>query len=298
MTEPQLIIVVGATGVGKSAYALQLAQQLGTEIVSADSRQIYRGMEIGTDAPTPSERASVPHHFVLCREVDQPYSASQYAEEALQLVEERLRHHHQLVMVGGSMMYLKAFLYGLDEIPSPSEELRNELWCLFDQEGVAPLRAELQQVDPLYLQRIDPNNHKRIIRALEVYYTTGRPFSSFHTDPAPRQLPFSVEIRMVDRPREELYARINQRVDLMVERGLVAEAEQLLPYRDSNALNTIGYKEIFKYLDGDITLPEATHLIAKNSRQYARQQIAFFQKWCQPSSPFPYQIIRYGKVNW
>lgn len=291
MPSPRLIIVIGATGVGKSAYALQLAQELGTEIISADSRQIYKGMEIGTDAPTPSERASVPHHFVLCRDIDQPFSASQYADDVLQLIAETHTHHPTLVMVGGSMMYLKAFLFGLDEIPSPTAELRDYLWQRYHTEGVEPLREELQQVDPLYLERIDPHNHKRIIRALEVYHTTGRPFSSFHTDPAPRQLPFEVELRMVVRPREELYQRINQRVALMIERGLVDEARKLLPYRHLNALNTIGYKEIFQYLDGDISLPEATRLIAKNSRQYARQQIAFFSKWCQPNSPFRWREV-------
>lgn len=279
MGRGKLITVIGATGVGKSAYALQLAKELNTEIVSADSRQIYRGMVIGTDAPSQEDRATVPHHFVQCREITEPYSAYQYAEEALALLDTLLTKYPVVVAVGGSMMYLQALLYEMDEVPLPSSTLREALWERFHEEGVVPLREELQKVDPDYLARIDPNNHKRIIRALEVYHTTGRPFSSFHTTPAPRQLPFEVELRMVTRPREELYERINRRVEQMVAKGLVKEVRSLLPYREYNALNTIGYKEIFQYLDGDISLEEATRLIAKHSRTYARQQIAFFSKW-------------------
>lgn len=282
MSRGKLITVIGATGVGKSAYALQLAQELNTEIVSADSRQIYRGMVIGTDAPSLEDRALVPHHFVQCRDLAQPYSAYQYAEEALVLLQELFEKYPVVVMVGGSMMYLQALLYEMDEIPLPSPSLREALWQRFRAEGVEPLRQELQEVDPDYLLRIDPNNHKRIIRALEVYQATGRAFSSFHTQPSHRQLPFEVELRMISRPREELYQRINQRVEQMVAKGLVDEVRALLPYREYNALNTIGYKEIFQYLDGDITLEEAIRLIAKHSRTYARQQIAFFSRWCQP----------------
>lgn len=282
MSRGKLITVIGATGVGKSAYALQLAQELNTEIVSADSRQIYRGMVIGTDAPSLEDRALVPHHFVQCRDLTQPYSAYQYAEEALVLLQELFEKYPVVVMVGGSMMYLQALLYEMDEIPLPSPSLREALWQRFRAEGVEPLRQELQEVDPDYLLRIDPNNHKRIIRALEVYQTTGRAFSSFHTKPSRRQLPFELELRMIYRPREELYQRINQRVEQMLAKGLVDEVRALLPYREYNALNTIGYKEIFQYLDGDITLEEAIRLIAKHSRTYARQQIAFFSRWCQP----------------
>ena len=288
----KLIVVIGATGVGKSAYALQLAQQYHTHIISADSRQIYRGMEIGTDAPSIEERALVPHHFVQCREVSEPYSASEWASDALALAGELLQQHSTLVRVGGSMMYLQAFLYGMDDVPSPALDVREELWEIFQTQGVEPLRAELQQVDAEYLERIDPNNHKRIIRALEVWRTAGRPFSSYHTTPSARVLPFEVELHLADRPREELYRRINRRVALMIERGLVAEAQALLPYRHLNALNTLGYKEVFAYLDGAINLEEAERQIAKNSRVYARQQSNFFARWCTPESPFDYTIVK------
>lgn len=291
----KLIVVIGATGVGKSAYAMQLAQQYHTHIISADSRQIYRGMEIGTDAPSSEERASVPHHFVQCREVWEPYSASEWATDALVLIGELFQQRSTLVMVGGSMMYLQAFLYGMDEVPSPAEGVREELWKLFEEQGIEPLRKELEQVDSQYLERIDANNHKRIIRALEVWRTAGRPFSSYHTDPKAKSFPYEVELHLVDRPRKELYQRINSRVRLMIERGLVAEAQALLPYRHLNALNTIGYKETFAYLDGAMTLEETEQKIAKNSRVYARQQSNFFARWCTPNSPFPFTIIH---PNW
>ncbi|MBR8703450.1 tRNA (adenosine(37)-N6)-dimethylallyltransferase MiaA [Porphyromonas levii] len=287
----KLIVVIGATGVGKSAYALQLARQYHTHIISADSRQVYRGMEIGTDAPSLEERALVPHHFIQSRDVEYPYSASEWATEALGLIENLMQHYPTLVMVGGSMMYLQAFLYGMDDVPAPEPEVREALWRLFEEEGVEPLRADLLKVDPQYLERIDANNHKRIIRALEVWQTTGRPFSSYHTTPEAKTFPFEVELHLVDRPRQELYRRINSRVALMVERGLVDEVQALHPYRHLNALNTIGYKEIFAYLDGNITLEQAGQQIAKNSRVYARQQSNFFARWCTPNSPFQYHII-------
>ncbi|MDO5017321.1 MAG: tRNA (adenosine(37)-N6)-dimethylallyltransferase MiaA [Porphyromonas sp.] len=291
MKRGKLIVVIGATGVGKSAYALELARQLHTEIISADSRQIYKGMQIGTDAPTLSEVTSVPHHFVQCREVWESYSADQYATEALRVVSDLFRTYDTLVMVGGSMMYLQAFLFGFDPIPEVAPQLRDTLWQRFEEEGIAPLRNELRRVDPEYLKKIDPNNHKRIIRALEVYHTSGRPFSSFHSGSTPRTLPFEVELHWITRPREALYERINRRVGVMIQRGLVEEVRGLLPYRSENALNTIGYKEIFEYIDGTRSLEEAGQLIAKHSRTYARQQIAYFKKWCRPGAPFPYRII-------
>lgn len=283
----KLIVVVGPTGVGKSAYAIELAKRYTCPVISADSRQIYRGMAIGTDAPTSEVLAAIPHFFIQCREVWEPYSADEWSKEALELTMKLFAKHPVLIMVGGSMMYLQAFLEGFDPIPTPSEELRGELWRRFEEEGVGPLRDELQMVDPEYLTKIDPANHKRIIRALEVYHTTGKPFSSFHHHKKSREFPFEVEVHHVVRDRAELYERINQRVRQMVERGLVEEVRALQPYRKENALNTIGYKEIFSYLDGEISLDKAIQMIAKNSRVYARQQENFFRRWQGEDSPFP-----------
>lgn len=285
---PKLIAVVGPTGVGKSAYAIELAQRYTTSIVSADSRQVYKGMAIGTDAPAIEVLKAIPHFFIACRDVWEHYSADEWAEDALNVVQELFKSgKKQVVMVGGSMMYLQAFLQGFDPIPLPTEEIRQKLWQRFSEEGVAPLREELKAIDPHYLTHIDPSNHKRIIRALEVYYTTGRPFSFFHTGNKQRSFDFDVEIHHISRPREELYQRINRRVLQMMERGLVDEVCALLPYRHLNALNTIGYKEIFMYLDGDITKEKAQELISKNSRVYARQQESFFRRWQGEKSPFP-----------
>lgn len=287
----KLIVVVGPTGVGKSAYALQLAQRYSTVIISADSRQIYRGMAIGTDAPTGDVLMAVPHFFIQCREVWETYSADEWAKDALALIDELFTKHEIIVMVGGSMMYLQAFLEGFDPIPSPSDELRNDLWERFEKKGVESLRSELEHVDPEYLTKIDPNNHKRIIRALEVYHTTGQPFSAFHSHKKRRQFGYDVEVHHVFRERAVLYERINQRVHQMVADGLVAEAEALLPYRNENALNTIGYKEMFQYLDGEISLEQAVQKIAKNSRVYARQQENFFRRWQGSYSPFTNHTI-------
>lgn len=290
----QLIVVVGPTGVGKTGYAVGLARQYQCPIISADSRQIYRGMAIGTDAPSAELQAEIPHYFIGSKEVWEDYSASDYAGDVLELLTELRPQYPRLVLVGGSMLYLQALLFGISRVPLPSPELRQSLWQRFHTDGVESLRNELEEVDPSYLAQIDPNNHKRIIRALEVYHATGHPFSSFHQQSTPRPLPYEVDLRLVTRPRAELYDRINARVEQMVERGLVAEVQRLAPYRSYNALNTIGYKEIFQYLDGTLSLEETTRLIAKRSRVYARQQLTYFGKWCREGSPFHYTIIDLG----
>lgn len=287
----KLTVVVGPTGVGKSAYAFELANKYASPIISADSRQVYRGMAIGTDAPSADVLAAVPHYFIQCREVWEPYSADEWSKNALELVLQLFQKHPILIMVGGSMMYLQAFLEGFDPIPTPPDEVREGLWKRFEEEGVTALRDELQTIDPEYLTKIDSANHKRIIRALEVFYTTGKPFSSFHNHCKSRAFPFAVEVHHVTRPRAELYERINLRVRQMVERGLVDEVRALLHYRNENALNTIGYKEVFAYLDGDITLDKAIQLISKNSRVYARQQENFFRRWQGEDSAYPNIII-------
>ena len=275
--DKRLIILTGPTGVGKSAYAMELAQRLSTPIISADSRQIYKGMSIGTDAPSREDMRAVPHYFVATREVTSPYNAYDFASDALELVDEIHLSHDTELIVGGSMMYIQALLYEMDPIPEPDPEVRRSLWECFETEGIEPIRSRLAEVDPLYLATIDGNNHKRMIRALEVWLTTHRPFSSWHTHRS-RAFPYEVEVWGIFRPREILYERINKRVDQMLERGLVDEVRRLLPYRDCNALNTIGYKEVIQYLDGQCSLDEAIHRVKKSSRVYARKQITFFGK--------------------
>lgn len=275
---PGVTIIVGPTGVGKTAFAHDMARAYGAPILSADSRQIYRHMSIGTAAPSLRLRSEVDYYFVQTLSPDAVYSAYDFAEDALQLTSRLLSEGHERVLiVGGSMLYIQALLFRMDPIPGVPAAVRTEVRQLFQEKGLAPIREELRRVDPLYLDRVDPNNHRRLIRALEVYRSTGRAFSSFHTG-CLRDLPFPVQVIALERDREVLYERINRRVEEMLAEGLVAEAQALLPYRDRNALRTIGYKECFAYLDGKITLEECKRLIQKNTRVFARQQLRFFQK--------------------
>lgn len=281
-----LVIVTGPTGVGKSDLALSIAEQYDTPIISADSRQIYRGMAIGTDAPTPEMLSRVPHHFIATREVTEHYSASQYEQDALKVISQVHQEKDVALMVGGSMMYIDAVAKGIDDIPDVSPEVRTKLWQEYEEVGVSELRERLQAVDPEYLRRIDHNNHKRIIHALEVYTTTGKPFSAFHTGKTKKR-PFTILKFGIIRDREELYQRINNRVTSMVEHGLIEEAHNLLPFRHLNALNTVGYKEAFEYLDGTVTIDECIRRIAKNTRTYARKQLTWYRRdpsmiWLHP----------------
>lgn len=287
MTTKTLIIITGPTGVGKSELALSVAQTYGTPIISADSRQIYKGMSIGTDAPTEEMLQRVPHHFIATRDVTEYYSASLYEQEALRVIEEVHRERNVALLVGGSMMYIDAVSKGIDDIPDVKPEIRENLWERFELEGVEQMREELRTLDPDYLECIDPNNHKRIIHALEVCLTTGHPFSSFHTH-SHKERPFKIIKIGLTRDRVELYERINSRVITMVERGLIDEARQLLPYRHFNALNTVGYKEAFAHLDGDISLEECIQKISKNTRVYARKQLSWYRRdgfieWMHPA---------------
>ncbi|MDO5036514.1 MAG: tRNA (adenosine(37)-N6)-dimethylallyltransferase MiaA [Porphyromonas sp.] len=286
----KLILILGPTAVGKSSYALELAKQRETVILSADSRQIYQGMSIGTAAPSPEELAEVKHYFIQILPITESYDASTYAHDARELLTQLFQTHDTILMVGGSMMYIQAFLVGMDQIPTVDPRIREELWCEWESKGVEPLREELRSVDPEYLKKIDPNNHKRIIRALEVYRGTGAPYSSFHSGTQRVKHPYEIEIHSLERPRDELYNRIDTRVEQMFVEGLVDEVQQLQPYRHLNALNTIGYKEVFQYLDGDLTLEECQRLIGKNTRRYARQQESYFRRWTEHENGW--QVIR------
>ena len=271
-----LIIVVGPTGSGKSALAMEVAEKYRLAIVSADSRQIYRGMEIGTDAPTIAERQRVPHYFVGCLSPDTDYSAFDYAREALPVIDREIEEKGAVLVVGGSALYIKALLYQMDDIPPVSEVARQKVELLYEKEGLEGVRERLRELDPDYLSRVDQNNYRRLIRALQVSESAGRPFSSFHSG-TKRQFPFPVTIVYIDRKREELYERINQRVVQMIDRGLVEEVMRLESYRETNALRTIGYQEIFGYLYGRHDLKESVSLIQKNTRNFARHQITSFK---------------------
>ena len=273
----KLIIILGPTGVGKTERSLQLAESLHTEIISCDSRQMYREMKIGTAAPTEKELQRVPHHFIGNLSIHDYYSCGKFELEALAKCEELFQRHDTVLMVGGSMLYIDAICKGIDDIPKIDEELRRELDLRLANEGVDVLRNELKMLDPVYYRQVDPLNHKRIKHALEVCIQTGKPFSSFHTD-TKKERPFDIEKIGFTRPREELYERINLRVDKMFEAGLLEEAKVLYPYKGLNSLNTVGYKELFEYFDGNWTLEYAKQMIQQNSRHYAKKQITWFKR--------------------
>lgn len=273
----KLIIILGPTGVGKTERSLQLAESLHTEIISCDSRQMYREMKIGTAAPTEKELQRVPHHFIGNLSIHDYYSCGKFELEALAKCEELFQRHDTVLMVGGSMLYIDAICKGIDDIPKIDEELRRELDLRLANEGVDALRNELKMLDPVYYRQVDPLNHKRIKHALEVCIQTGKPFSSFHTD-TKKERPFDIEKIGFTRPREELYERINLRVDKMFEAGLLEEAKALYPYKGLNSLNTVGYKELFEYFDGNWTLEYAKQMIQQNSRHYAKKQITWFKR--------------------
>lgn len=274
---PTLIVLLGPTGVGKTALGVQLALQLGCSILSADSRQIYRELPIGTAAPTPEERAAVPHYFVGTHSVTEGYSAASYEADVLRLLEGLFVDHPIQLLSGGSMMYIDAVCRGIDEIPDVDPAIRTEVWHRYETQGLAPILTELEQLDPRYYTTVDHQNYKRVLHGYEVCLSTGRPFSSFHTGQA-KHRPFDIIKIGLTREREELYARIDERVLQMMSLGLEAEARAVYPHRHLNALNTVGYKELFAYFDGMISLEEAIRLIQRNSRHYARKQLTWWKR--------------------
>lgn len=272
-----LLVLLGPTGVGKTELSLQIAETLGCPILSADSRQIYRGMVIGTAAPTIAQLARVPHHFVGRLSPEDYYSASEYEQEALSLLPELYQQYQVVVMTGGSMMYIDAVCKGIDDIPTIDEALRAELQELYRKEGLDPIRQQLKILDPVFYDEVDLKNPKRVIHALEVCLMAGKPYSSLRTNPR-KERPFRIVKIGFTREREELYDRINRRVDQMIEDGLVEEARGFYPQRHLNSLNTVGYKELFDYFDGKYTLGFAIEKIKQHSRNYARKQLTWFKK--------------------
>ena len=272
-----LIVLLGPTAVGKTELSLQLAERLGCPIISADSRQLYRDMTIGTAAPLPEQLARVPHYFIGTLALTDYYSAACYEEEAMALMQELFAHHDTLLLTGGSMMYIDAVCNGIDEIPTISEEVRRAVVTRYEEAGLDVLLEELLRLDPVFYERVDRRNPKRVIHAVEICRMTGQPYSSLRTE-TKKERPFDIVKIGLTRPRAELYERINSRVDAMMRDGLEAEARKLYPYRHLNALNTVGYKEMFAYFDGTYDLPTAVEKIKRNTRVYARKQMTWFRR--------------------
>jgi tRNA dimethylallyltransferase len=272
-----LVVLVGATGVGKTELALRIAEHLRSPILNADSRQLYADLPIGTAAPTAEQRARVQHYFVGTLQLTDYYSAAQYEAEAIRLAEELFRTHDALLLTGGSMMYIDAVCNGIDDIPTVDKETREMLLARWQNEGAEVLQRELRLMDPEYYNKVDLKNTKRVIHALEICYMTGKTYSSFLTGER-KQRPFKIVKIGLQREREELYDRINRRVEMMLEEGLEEEARKVLPYRNLNSLNTVGYKEMFQYLDGTWTLDFAREKIQQNSRIYSRKQMTWFRR--------------------
>lgn len=271
----ELTIILGPTGVGKTDFSLELAREYGSPIINCDSRQIYREMNIGTASPTAEQLGQVRHYFIHTHSVTQYYTAGLYELEAMTLLEELFKSHNRLVMVGGSGMYIDALCNGLDDFPPADLQLRDSLMKRLKDEGLESLRNELRILDRASYDTIDIANPQRVVRALEVTLQTGRKFSDWKS--APKKVrPFAIRKLGLNREREELYGRINRRVDIMMEQGLVGEVESLMKYRDLPALKTVGYREIFEYIDGRHSLETAVELIKRNTRHYAKKQLTYW----------------------
>lgn len=272
-----LIVITGPTGIGKTDTAINVARHLGTEILSADSRQIYRGIPIGTACPTAEELAAVKHHFINILNLDEYYSAAQYESDVLELLPKLFERHDYVVMCGGSMMYVDAVCNGIDDIPTVSDDVRNEAYSILETEGLEEVTRRVKEVDPEYYEIADKQNAKRLVHALEIYMQSGKPFSSFRTG-AKKERPFRILKYSLEMPREELFARINSRVDKMMELGLEEEARSVYHLRHLNSLNTVGYKEMFAYFDGTMDFITARERIKKNTRVYAKKQMTWYAK--------------------
>lgn len=281
-----LVTVAGPTAVGKTALSISLAQDLGTEIISADSRQFFRELSIGTAKPTREEMMQAKHHFVDSHSISEAYSAGDFERDALALLEVLFQEHDIVVMTGGSGFYVKAVLEGLDDLPAPLPGLRESLMQKLNDNGLAPLQEEVRQIDPEFAATSELANPQRVVRALEVFYTSGTPISQFKLK-ITRNRPFLPINIALDRNRAELYQRIDQRMDIMLQEGLVEEAKSVIAYREHHALKTVGYREVYSYLDGEYDEKEMVRLLKQNSRRYAKRQLTWFRhqgnfEWFHP----------------
>jgi len=270
-----LVVLLGPTAVGKTELSIRLAKLLSCDIISADSRQIYQDIDIGTAKPTKEEQETVKHHFIDILPLTEYYSAAQYESDVLNLLEQQFQKNSFALMVGGSMMYIDAVTKGIDDIPTIEDDTREMMRQKFETEGLDALSAELKLLDPDYYELVDKKNHKRIVHALEICYQTGRTYTSFRKNQT-KERPFRIVKVGLRRERENLFSRINARVDQMMRQGLMDEVRKVYPLRELNALNTVGYKELFKVLDGEWELRMAVERMKKNTRVYAKKQMTWF----------------------
>lgn len=281
-----LVLIIGPTGVGKTELSLRVAEHFGCPIVNCDSRQVFRDIPIGTATPTPEEQARVKHYFVATRNLEEDYNAGQFERDALTLLDELFRSHEVVVMTGGSMLYADAVCNGLDDLPAVPETIRAEVQRNYETKGLEWLQAEVQRLDPNYWNEVDRQNPARLAHCVELCLTTGKPYSSLLTKKSPMTndqspispRPFRILKIGLERPRQELYDRINRRVLQMIEDGLVEEARKVYPKRALNSLQTVGYRELFAYFDGEYDLNRAIELIQQNTRHYAKRQMTWFRR--------------------
>lgn len=272
-----LIVITGPTAVGKTALCLDIAQHFGIPVINADSRQIYKELKIGTASPTIEQMRRVPHYFVGSLSLHDYYSASLFEQQVLEILQREFEHSDYALLTGGSMMYIDAVCNGIDEIPTVDDATRELLKSRLSNEGLEPLVEELRRLDPEYYEIVDKQNPRRVVHGLEICLMTGKTYTSFRKREK-KERPFRIVKIGLNRDREELYNRINQRVDQMMTDGLLDEAQRLYPMRHMNALNTVGYKEMFAYIDGTWTLEEAVERIKGNTRRYARKQLTWYKK--------------------
>lgn len=282
-----LVVVLGPTGVGKSDISIQLAKYFSTDIISADSRQFFRELSIGTAVPDQEDLKSVCHHFIQNRSIHDYYNVSEYETEAIELINQLFKTKNPLILTGGSMLYLKTICKGIDDIPTISSDIRKEVLTWFGENGLEALQQRLLKLDPEYYEVVDLNNPKRLLHAVEICQMTGLTFTSFRKSTV-RERPFRIIKIGINQSREILYQRINERVEKMMEAGLLEEVKSVYPFKELNSLNTVGYKELFAYLDGNCLLAEAVDLIKRNSRKYARKQLTWFRRdneinWFEPT---------------